>query len=424
MASSPIGENLASLANIGDPEDSSIVDKKCDTPSEEPVPDDNFSEDQVDTVNVDTQYDMTFPTNADGMNLFVSEEESLRSASRSSTILSKEKFIQLMEKGQTKPKGIRNSRSQLRQRTMKQPLTPTKVAEICKDLMEGKSVIIDDFGHLQDVLNEFARRRQAFMEKSEYLKSKKIDDICAVLKRQFATKDVEESWKESLNQAQERHQQAKEALERTKAEWKQKEQELKDKQKQEDSDLVTKFVKQDEELEAKWLDPSIQRRYNKQSKLLLQQRAREKYMVLSGQLEDAEELKKLNKETEKKESQEKHSAMQASYDADCDRLADEQDEEKKALDELHQFQLRAFLISKEEAIELAERRVKNAQLMEEEISSFEAFYAKTKSLNATTVPVVATPQSLQQSKSLHAQGEGPLPLPPLQTKNKKRRGKK
>ena len=372
--------------------------------------------------NQETQIESTFPTTTEGMDILIAYDEKVkekaRPKSRKAPIDSKEAFLQSLEPSpRTKPKPASKLHKPQRIISTAAPLSESEVQSICDKLMAGRKVSVEDPAHLQDVLTEFAHRRLAALEQSEYLKIKKIDEITVQLKRQYVNITMDDLFHQNLNQAKERARQAQESLEQTKQLWKQKEADFKERIKQEMADLEQKHQYQQEDLENKWLDPSVQRRYNKQSKVLLQQKAIEKYMVLAGDLESAEELKKRNRETEKKEAQIKFSEMQSSYESDLAKLSAEQDHEYHELKKQQDFQYQALLKSKAEAIEVAERRLKFMQLQEQEASNNQAFVNKKKII----VDQQPIPMAPVLSKNVKIVPSGPLPLPPLQVKHVKKK---
>ena len=375
-----------------------------------------------DLSNQETQIESTFPTTTEGMDILIASDEKAkekpRAKSKAAPIDSKAAFLKSLEPSpRTKPKPASKLHKPQRYVSSAAPLSESEVQNICDKLMAGRKVSVEDPAHLQDVLTEFAHRRLAALEQSEYLKIKKIDEITVQLKRQYVNLTMDDLFHENLNQAKERVKQAQESLEQTKQLWKQKEADFKDRIKQEMIDLEQKHQYQQEDLENKWLDPSVQRRYNKQSKVLLQQKAIEKYMVLAGDLESAEELKKRNRETEKKEAQIKFTEMQSSYESDLAKLSSEQDHEYQELQKSHDFQYQALLKSKAEAIEIAERRLKFMQLQEQEASNNQAFVNKKKII----VDQQPIPMAPVMSKNVKIAPSGPLPLPPLQVKHVKKK---
>ena len=377
--------------------------------------------------NQETQIESTFPTTTEGMDILVvseekkREKETERPKSKKAPIDPKTAFIQSLDTSpRTKPKPASKLHKPQRVYSSAAPLSESEVKSICDKLMSGRKVSVEDPSHLQDVLTEFAHRRIAALEQSEYLKIKKIDEITVQLKKQYVNLTMDDLFHENLNQAKERTKQAQESLEQTKQQWKQREAEYKERIKQEMIDLEQKHQEQQEDLESKWTDPSVQRRFNKQSKVLLQQKAIEKYMVLAGDLESAEELKKRNRETEKKEAQIKFSEMQSSYESDLAKLNAEQEQEYKELVKTHEFQYQALLKNKAEALELAERRLKFMQIQEQEASNNTAFVNKKKVI----VDQQPIPMAPVMSKNVKIAPSGPLPLPPLQVKHVKKKTRK
>ena len=378
---------------------------------------DEEEEPKPDTNSIETQIESTFPTTTEGMDILLASDEVPKI--KKSGQMPKSQFIQILDNSpKPLPKSTVKKYKPMRYSSAA-PLALSEVRAICDKLLAGKKVNVDDPSHLQDVLTEFSQRRLAALEQSEYLKIKKIDDITTQLKKQFASKDMEDLFLENLNQAKERTRQATEALEQVKQVWKQKEAEFKDKTKQEVLDLQKRQEYAQQDLEMKWTDPSIQRRFNKQSKVLLQQKAIEKYMALTGELEAAEELKKRNREAEKKEAQQKFSVMQSAYEADVDKLTADQEVERAQLVKEHEFQYQSLLKNRNEALEIAEKRLRFAQIQEQEAANNNNFASKKKVI-AEGQPIPMAPIITKTVKLTPT--PAPLPLPPLQVKHVKKRG--
>ncbi|EAY20693.1 hypothetical protein TVAG_163890 [Trichomonas vaginalis G3] len=368
--------------------------------------------DDVEKQNVTTQAESTFPTTTEGLHILVVKDDQVR---KSTEPTPKAQFLKALNPS---PRTIsRTNKKPLKRISSPQyHMSPNEVTAICDKLLAGKKVDVDITKYLQDLLLEFSTRRKIAMQNNQYLQSKKIDDITAHLKKQFASKDLEDLYLENLQQAKDRTKQAQEALDYTKQQCKIKEQEYHERFKREAEELQQKQMDEMEEIDSKWLDPSLQRKFTKQSKVLLQQRAIEKYMVLAGELEAAEEIKKMNREAEKKESQQKFSELQSSYESDLQRVQDEHEKQRHELQTLHQFQLEALRKENAIALEVAEKRLKLAQIQEQEASNQEAFAVKKKVLaDSKPIPIVTN-----NHKAPSIPASNPLPLPPLQVKSKRR----
>lgn len=373
---------------------------------------DENNDNDIEKQNAQTQVQSTFPTTTEGLHILVVKEDQTR---KSTEPTPKAMFLKALNPS---PRTIsRTNKKPLKRISSPQyHLNPNEVTAICDKLLAGKKVDVDITKYLQDLLLEFATRRKIAMQNNQYLQSKKIDDITANLKKQFASKDLEDLYLENLQQAKERTKQAQEALESTKQMCKSKEQEYHEKFKRESEELQQKQQDEMDEIDSKWLDPSLQRKFTKQSKVLLQQRAIEKYMVLAGELEAAEEIKRMNRETEKKESQQKFSELQSSYESDLQRVQEEHARQRLELQTQQAFQLEALRKENYIAIEVAEKRLKLAQIQEQEASNQDAFAVK-KSIFADSKPI---PIVTNNHKAPSLPASAPLPLPPLQVKSKRR----
>ena len=155
-------------------------------------------------------------------------------------------------------------------------------------------------------------------------------------------------------------------------------------------------------------------------------------MVLSGNLEEAELLKKENKLIEKEEIDLQYQAMTDSFEiAKAKLLLDHQEEiSKQKID--HDFRKKSLIQEINTSIEIAEKRIQTTQLALDEGSNMEKFLAKKfKKSSDNILPLsVMTGQDdlppLQRTKgigshsfNLKENSFSPLTLPPLKPKNRK-----
>jgi len=370
----------------------------------------------------------TFPTTTEGMNIILHSEEA-KSSVESDDIERKQFLAFLGDNSPGKPKSQPQRKHQ--KRIFGQPpLSREEIIRICDQLIGGKSLKLEDSGHIMSIIEELNSRRVQALSDREYLKSKKIEDLIESVKTKLHQKDRESMFKDNLAQLQERHQASLISLSDSKKLWKDKEAELNDIIKKELYEIEQKHREQHEELEDKWLDPSMIRRFNKKSKELLQKKTIEKYMVLSGNLEEAEALKKENKSIEKKEAEFQYQAMLESFETAREKLIQEQTEEMNKQKSDHEFQKKILQQEATAAIEVMEKRVQTTQKALDEGSQMDKFFAKKfkKSsdkilpLSALTglddLPPLSRTKGVGYSPTIReSNGAVPLNLPPLKMKS-------
>jgi hypothetical protein len=141
-------------------------------------------------------------------------------------------------------------------------------------------------------------------------------------------------------------------------------------------ELEDKHEAQHAYLEQLWTDPSTQRKFTKRSAQLLQQKAVEKYMVLTGQLEAAEEVKRANRQSGRQETQLQYQNMMDSFENARAKLAADQALEMDNLRMEQELKLKNMLKDEEVAMEVCHKRIAATHRKWEEESDFENFTAK------------------------------------------------
>lgn len=313
-------------------------------------------------------------------------------------------------------------------------LSHEEIVAIADNLLKGKKYpnLINPHT-VSEVVKELDMRRIAALNQNEYLKSKKIGDVIESVKNQLYQADRDLMFKENVDTLKQKHQEAVEAFEEAKAEWKKRHSEFVEKCKKEASDLQAKHENDMEDLGAKWTDPAMQRKFSKRSPFLLQQRAVEKYMVLAGNLEGAEEKKKINQQNERAEAHKKYIDMQESYESSRKQLVESQNEELRQMKIQQEFKYRQMLVNEQYALDLCRKRVATAQRNLEEQSDVDKYLAKKfKKAPGTVLPLSAI--NTFEDLPTFSRGKGyakgdvgkhvapvpePLQLPPLKVRQSK-----
>lgn len=313
-------------------------------------------------------------------------------------------------------------------------LSENEINAIVENLLKGKKYPnLNNPGTVAKVVKELDSRRIDALNKNEYLKSKKIGDIIEAVKNQMYQADRDLMFKENIETLKQRHQEALDAYEGAKAEWKKRHVDFVEKCKKEASDLQAKHDNDMADLGAKWTDPSMLRKFTKRSPYLLQQKAVEKYMVLAGNLEGAEETKKINQQNERAEAQRKFLNMQESYESSRKQLIESQNEEINQMKIQQEVRYRQMLVNEQDALELCRKRIVTAQRNLDEQSDVDKYLAKKfKKAPGTVLPLSAINTfedlpALSRGKG-YAKGDvgrhvtpkpEPLQLPPLKVRQSK-----
>jgi hypothetical protein len=188
--------------------------------------------------------------------------------------------------------------------------------------------------------------------------------------------DREALFRENIQQLEERHRESVAAYEMAVRQWKERRAVFVESCRAEWAVLQERQAGEHAELEARWTDPATQRRFAKRSPQLLQQRAVEQYMVLSGQLEAAEQVKRLNQRSEKMETVAKYQDMVESFENARAQLVADHEEEFTKLQTDQDFRSRNMLKDEKIALEVCLKRVAATKRNLEEESDIDKFVAR------------------------------------------------
>jgi hypothetical protein len=211
-------------------------------------------------------------------------------------------------------------------------------------LLRGQTLKVDDPNAVAEVIDELNARRIEALQADDYKTGKAIENVIASARLQFRLHDRDVLHREIVARLEERWKNAVETANGAKDIWKRKRATLAEIHRQELMDLVAKHEMEHQQLEGDWVQPEMVRKFDKRSSSLLQNRQIEQYMLLSGDLMGADQMKRINAQTEKVELQVRHREMAGSFEVaranlmakqatDVDRLRFQQEGEMKWLGE-------------------------------------------------------------------------------------------
>ncbi|OHT10218.1 hypothetical protein TRFO_20509 [Tritrichomonas foetus] len=185
--------------------------------------------------------------------------------------------------------------------------------------------------------------------------------------------------------------------------WKTKRQELSREQKDALMELQDRHEIEHRQLEKEWSQPHVLRKFSKRSPNMLQNLQKEKYMLLIGEYEGAEQMKKINAQLEKAETLDRKQEMMNSFLAAQSNLISRQkseltrliSEQTKKLDLLNEFERKD--------IEVKVKRLTVTQSFLDEEKDFNKFVAKKYKRPASCI----VPNTVMASR------DAPQDLPPL-----------
>lgn len=255
-------------------------------------------------------------------------------------------------------------------------LSTAEVFTAADQVLKGKKVDVSNPRAVSDILTELDHRRVQFIERDEYLKSKQVADAMDNFKRQFYAADQEHMYNENRKRLEEKLKEGKDALESTTKDWKRKKSEFVKTCQKEIDQIQDRHDDEHAKLEAKWSSQSTKRRYSKRSPELLQQQAIERYMVLTGRLEEAEKLKARNRTTEKREAQERFKDMTKSFDGARAHLVSVQGDKIENVQDEQDFKNRHLLLIEQGELGVCRRRVSAVEYDIGEVNTVNKFVMK------------------------------------------------
>jgi hypothetical protein len=176
-------------------------------------------------------------------------------------------------------------------------------------LMRGQALRIEDAFVVAEVIDELNARRIDAIQSCNYKTGKKIKDTIDNARLQFRQRDRDTLHREILSRLSERVKESAAAAAAAKDHWKKQHGQLVQTQRAELLDLGARQEDEHRQLEAEWVQPETLRMFDKRSSTLLQNRQIERYLVLCGNLTGADQMKRINAQTEKVELKHREQEM-------------------------------------------------------------------------------------------------------------------
>jgi hypothetical protein len=176
--------------------------------------------------------------------------------------------------------------------------------------------------------------------------------VIALARQQFRLHDRDLLHREITARLDARYRDAFDVAAAAKESWKRKRAELMEVHRAELMDLAARHEDEHRQLESDWVQPDMIRKFDKRSSVLLQNRQIEQYMLLCGNLTGADQMKRLNSQTEKVELKSREREMTGSFEVargnlmrkqghEIERLRMDQEGEMKYLGEIERKDMTA-----------------------------------------------------------------------------------
>lgn len=316
-------------------------------------------------------------------------------------------------------------------------LTQQSIEQIADALMAGKPLKIEDPYAVAEIIDELNGRKLNAMTSNDYKTCRKITDTIQNARMQFRMHDRDILHQEIVSKLESRNKDSLDAIDQAKITWKGKIQDLHQKQQEKLKELQYKHQDQHQQLEYQWQDPVATRKFDKRSPQLLHQRQQEQYMLLCGNFEGADAMKKINGHLEKFESQEKHNEMINAFEYARAQLLYQQSQEVEKVMREQDYEMKLLLELEKEDLEKKNIRLQATQTTLDNEKDFDKFSAKHYKRPAScVVPASVTMidsydiPPLPKGLTIPKGGETmmqirsknivtPLPLPPLKMKKYK-----
>jgi hypothetical protein len=240
--------------------------------------------------------------------------------------------------------------------------TPQMIQGAADSLVCGQALRIADPFVVVEIIDELNAQRIEALQECDCRTGKKLKDTSDSARLQFRQRERDVLHREVLARLDERAKDAAAAAAAAKDHWKHERLELAQSQRTALLDLTARQEDEHRQLEAEWVQPEALRQFDKRSAGLLQNRQIEQYLVLCGNLTGADQMKRINAQTEKVELRQREQEMgthfaiarenlRRKHDRDADKLRMEQESDMKIQGENE----RKDLLAKSKRLEITQR---------------------------------------------------------------------
>lgn len=296
----------------------------------------------------------------------------------------------------------------------------SEITRTADNIMHGGKISIKEPIFAAEVIEELTSRRIEYMMQREYLKAQGVIDKINAIRDQLQNVDQESFKNQHKLRLQARKQQIENLIKESKMRWKEKAETEKQLFKEEHYNLDVKQQVAREKLEKEWVDPAMQRKFNKQSTELRDARLVEKYMALAGDLLEAERIKRKVMKAEKREVVEKAAKMSEAFEEARDRLETQLEGQREILNDDQNYRVEAIQAKeRSELVDLKKRLdLINMVIREEQVLSKRNMPARPVVVAARKMPMLSktaanvTAMNQMKRKTSEIQSR-PLALPPL-----------
>ena len=287
--------------------------------------------------------------------------------------LDRQQFYALM-KG-TQPRS--RPRTAMKTRQMSSSVPPDKVPEYADRALQGKNIHITDPLAVTDVIDELIGRRFQALDENDYMKAHKIDEAMAKVRLNYRINDRESLYNTTIQNLSQKKKMAEDDLQETKQQWKQKWKEFDQKQKEEREQQHARHIKEHEELEEFWKDPSHYYDFNKRNPVQLEHLAIERSLAMTGRFVEAEQWRKMNEKNDKIIIKENYARLQQTFDQQRQHLIELQEEDAKRLQFQQDVARKLYAEDERKEMEVKRLTVENTTRVLEEEKQFQNFCAHT-----------------------------------------------
>jgi hypothetical protein len=254
--------------------------------------------------------------------------------------------------------------------------TPQLIQGTADGLLKGHTLRIDDPFIVAEVIDELNARRIEALQNCDYKTGQKIKDAIDAARLQFRQHDRDVLHREILARLDERYKEAVAASSAAKEKWKKRHQELQQSQRLALTELNERQEDEHRQLEEEWVQPETLRQFDKRSSTLLQNRQIEQYMALCGNLPGADQMKRINAQTEKMELQHRHKEMAVHFEIARANLLRQHQREIQNLKMDQESDTKILIENDREDMGVKARRVEATQRVLTEEKDYQRFIRK------------------------------------------------
>jgi hypothetical protein len=242
--------------------------------------------------------------------------------------------------------------------------------------MRGQALRVEDPFVIAEIIDELNSRRIESLQNNDYRSAKKVKDTIENTRMQFRQHERDLLHREIVGRLDAHYKDALAAAAAAKDDWKAQRRKMAEDQRAELMELAARQEDEHRQLEVEWVQPETVRKFDKRSSTLLQNRQIEQYLMLCGNYPGADQMKRINSQTEKVEIEHRRAEMRAHFEIARANLNMKHGREAEKLKMEQESMTKVQAENEKKDLAAKARRVEATQRVLTEEKDFEKFIRK------------------------------------------------